>query len=501
MTALTPLRLDAALAPWQELFTDAFLAAPLSGIDPGGASAENFTLPVVVPPVVVACSGGADSLALLALAVASGLDPIAVHVDHGIRLDSADEGDFVSDVATRLGSRYHQVRVAVGLGPGIEARARELRYQALETARAELGASVILVGHTEDDQAETVLLHLLRGAASAGLGGMPSRRGRLVRPLLGLTRAATVEICARLGLSPLHDPMNDDIAFKRVWIRREVVPLLESGARRDLRAVLARQAAVLRAESDYLDGLADALLDEAGDPPVGAVIASAPGPLARRAVRRWLGSPPPSLDEVDGVIEVAQRARRSINLPGGDRVLLDGGRLVRETATSIVEELKGSAPFRDQPFSGQPFLDQPVAVVFPGVAFGFGMRVESWVERSAPVTWPDGRSVCVLDAAAAGAQGWLRLPSPGERFVPLGLEGSKPVREVLAEARVPVSERSTHPILVDAAGMPLWVLGYRVDHHARVTPQTRRYLWISCQSAGEAGGEEAGGKEEGRESP
>lgn len=460
MTTLAPLRLDVALAPWRAVFEEGLASASL-----GGGSAENLR-----PPVVVACSGGADSIALLAFATATGLDPVAVHVDHGIRPGSVIEGGVVVNIAERLGCRHHLARVTVGPGPSIEARARELRYLALETARVELGASAILTGHTEDDQAETVLLHLLRGAASAGLGGMPSHRGRLVRPLLGLGHAVTVEICARLSLVPLHDPMNDDTSLRRVWLRREVLPLLEVGARRDLRRVLARQASVLRAESDYLDGLADALLATAGAPPAAAVIAGAPPPLARRAVRRWLGPPPPSLDEVDAVIEVARNTRHSANLVGGDRVVCSGGSLLREIFRGLPRVRQGGMS-----------VPQPVVVPFPGTAEGLGVRVESWVERAAPTHWPDGRNVCVLDAAVVGAEGWLRLPSPGERCTPFGLTGSKAVREVLAEARVPAAERSGRPILTDAAGRPLWVLGYRVDHRARVTPRTRRYLWISCE--------------------
>lgn len=272
-----------------------------------------------VPPVVVACSGGADSLALLALAVDAALEPIAVYVDHGLRPDSEKDAKHVSDLARRIGARFEMRRVHIASGSNLEARARDARYEALEDARREHRASVVLVAHTADDQAETVLLNLLRGSGATGLSGMPERRGHVVRPLLGVRRFETVELCARLGIRPLHDPMNDDLSFRRVWLRNEVLPLLERGAQRDVVALLARQADVLRAESELLDRLGAA----AWPPPSGPSareLAALELPLARRAARVWLGPPPPSLEEVDAVLAVARGERRAVDLAGGRRV-------------------------------------------------------------------------------------------------------------------------------------------------------------------------------------
>jgi tRNA(Ile)-lysidine synthase len=279
-------------------------------------------------PVVVACSGGPDSLALLALAVDAGLDPIAVHVDHGLRAGSDREADFVGHTARHLGARFDAERVTLEPGPNLEARARDARYEALERARAGLDATAVLVGHTADDQAETVLLNLLRGGATAGLGGMPGRRDTLVRPLLGLRRTDTAEVCARLGLTPLADPMNDDRAFRRVRLRHDVIPALEQVAGRDLVPLLARQAEVLRAESDFLDGLARAAWPPGDGTTPAAVLAAMPLVLARRAVRCWLGSPPPSLAEVERVLAVAGGDVRAAELSGGRRVRRSGGQLL-----------------------------------------------------------------------------------------------------------------------------------------------------------------------------
>lgn len=279
-------------------------------------------------PVVVACSGGPDSLALLVLAAEAGLEPIAVHVDHGLREQSAQEADVVRDVAMGLGARFHGVRVHVPAGGNLEARARDARYAALELARAEHGATAVLVAHTADDQAETVLLNLLRGSGAPGLAGMPARRGHVVRPLLDVRRAETHSLCGARGLAPVVDPTNADAAHRRNWIRLVVLPALGDGARRDLVPVLVRQAAVLRAESELLDQLADTLLAGAGAPePSARALADAHPALARRAVRRWLGDPPPSLAEVERVLAVARHECRAAQLAGGRRVWRSAGTL------------------------------------------------------------------------------------------------------------------------------------------------------------------------------
>jgi tRNA(Ile)-lysidine synthase len=280
----------------------------------------------VAAPVVVGCSGGADSVALLALALDAGLAPVAVHVDHGLRVGSADDADAVREIAARLGAPVHATRVDVELGSNLEARARDVRYTALEDARVAVGAEVVLVGHTSDDQAETVLLNLLRGAAASGLGGMARRHDRVVRPLLGFRRSDTQAICEALGVSPLCDPMNDERSFRRVAVRRDVLPMLSGLAERDLVPVLARQAEILRSESEFLAALAAEGWPDA-DPPRADTLAAMPVVLARRAVRQWLGPPPPSAAEVERILAVARGDARATELAGGRAVRRSAGLL------------------------------------------------------------------------------------------------------------------------------------------------------------------------------
>jgi tRNA(Ile)-lysidine synthase len=403
--------------------------------------------------VVVACSGGADSLALLVLACDSGYDVVAVYVDHGLRSNTAHDIDIVRNAAARFGADLRVERMDVGQGGNLEARARDARYAALERAREQTGAVATLVAHTRDDQAETVLLNLLRGSGTSGLGGMPCARGPIRRPLLDMRRAATRELCARLSLTPVQDPMNEELHHRRVWLRREVIPRLEQGARRDLVEVLARQADLIADDNDVLDALArDATIDRLQD---------LPRAIARRVVRQWLqgDGPPSSANTVERVLEVARGDRRAVEIGGGRRVERSGGRL------SIV------STDRD---------DEPDAVTFvlPGRARFDGVEIEAWIEHAPPVAWPDGRECAVCDADAVGDQVLVRPAVDGERFRPLGASGTKLVRDAQAEAGIPAGLRPYAPIV--AASEPIWVVGYRIDDRVRVTTATRRYLWLSA---------------------
>ena len=261
--------------------------------------------------VTCAVSGGADSLALLALAAASGRQVTAIHVDHGLRPGSHREAELVRDAAALVGARFDARTVNVAPGPNVEARARVARYAALPDD--------VLTGHTADDQAETVLVNLLRGAGIDGLSGMrefggPS--GSVGHPLLALRRHDTEAVCAVLGWTPFHDPSNDDESLLRNRIRHSVLPLLHEVAGRDLAPILARQAALLADDADFLDEMARAI-----DPTDAKALSAAPVALARRAVRHWLAEMhPPDAASVERVLAVARGEAVACELPGGARV-------------------------------------------------------------------------------------------------------------------------------------------------------------------------------------
>ena len=268
------------------------------------------------PGTTVACavSGGGDSLALLALAVEAGLRVTAVHVDHGTRPDSADDAAVVADAAAEVGASFELRTVSVPPGPNLEARWRDARLGALPA-----GA---LTGHTADDQAETILLNLLRGSALDGIAGI---RPGPTKPLLAIRRSDTRKLCAELGWQPVEDPSNDDEAFRRVRVRKHLLPLLDLIAERDVAAILARQASLLRDDAALLDDLAAAI-----DPSDAAALAAAPAPLARRAIRRWILGPdghPLDAASVERVLAVARCECVACELPGGVRVTRSGMRL------------------------------------------------------------------------------------------------------------------------------------------------------------------------------
>lgn len=245
------------------------------------------------PPAHVDCavSGGADSVALLVLACASGLQVTAWHVDHGLRDNSHTEAALVRDLAAQLGAHVESRTVVIDSAVNVEALAREARYGVLPAG--------VLTGHTADDQAETILINLLRGSGTRGLAGM---QPTMQRPLLQLRRSETQGLCDELGITYFRDPSNNDDRFQRNRIRHEVLPLLESLSKRDIVPVLNRQADLLRDDDDLLNELAAAL-----DPTDALALAQAPIALSRRAIRAWLSNPlVPDSATVDRVLDVAR---------------------------------------------------------------------------------------------------------------------------------------------------------------------------------------------------
>jgi tRNA(Ile)-lysidine synthase len=303
---------------------------------------------------LVACSGGADSLAL-AGAVAFEAPRVgraagAVTVDHGLQEGSAERAEDVAKVLTGLGLDPVLVRAVRVTGPGgPEAAARRARYEALDGVVADRAPAVLLLGHTLDDQAETVLLGLARGSGARSLAGMAPRAGHRLRPLLDLERATVREACARMGLDAWEDPHNLDPRFARSRVRHEALPALERALGPGIAAALARTAGMLRADADTLDLLADGLFEEAASGsggggrrdarPAGPELAvapleRAPESLRTRVLRRAAlaaGCPASALTarhvrELDRLV-TEWRGQAHIDLPGGVRGRRVAGRV------------------------------------------------------------------------------------------------------------------------------------------------------------------------------
>ena len=278
------------------------------------------TFPPENSHVDCAVSGGADSVALLVLARAANLNVTTWHVDHGLRENSHIEAELVAQLATQFGTQFESRTVNVKQGANTEARAREARYDALPQG--------VMTGHTADDQAETILINLLRGSGTRGLAGMqPTDQ----RPLLHIRRSETEALCSALGIAVFNDPSNNDERFQRNRIRHEVLPLLESLAKRDLVPVLTRQADLLRDDDDLLNELAGAL-----DPTDALALANAPIALSRRAIRSWLTNPlVPDSATVERVLEVARGNALACDIGLGRQVRRSQQRLrITEPETS-----------------------------------------------------------------------------------------------------------------------------------------------------------------------
>ncbi|WP_433371648.1 tRNA lysidine(34) synthetase TilS [Actinoplanes sp. CA-142083] len=291
--------------------------------------------------VLVACSGGADSLALASAArfVRRGAVGL-VTVDHGLQEGSAARASSVASWALDAG--FDPVEVATvsvaGLPGGPEAAAREARYEALSAVASQVGAVAVLLGHTRDDQAETVLLALARGAGPRGIAGMPAVRGIFLRPLLDVGRADTRKACAAQGLVPWDDPHNVDPAYARSRVRGDALPALVEALGPAVVGNLARTAGQIAADNTALDALArDALLSAYDGPGLDiSVLSALVGAIRTRVLHAWareLGASGSALshrhvEALDALI-TDWRGQGPVHLPGAIRVARVRGRLVR----------------------------------------------------------------------------------------------------------------------------------------------------------------------------
>ncbi len=290
-------------------------------------------------PIVVACSGGADSLAL-AVAVQRQAGPrrlVAATVDHGLQPGSAERAADTAELLQGLGYRDTRVLTVTVDGPGgPEAAARRARYTALQACADSLPAPAdppaVLLAHTADDQAETVLLGLARGSGPRSIAGMRPWRPPWGRPLLGVRRADTENFCGAAGLTPWQDPHNSDPAYTRVRLRREVLPLLEDVLGGGVAEALARTARLMSQDLQALDQIATFAGTAAGRPDgtLDAVtLAAHPDAVIGRVLRAWAasgGAGPLTFEQLNRMVaQVTGGGPEQVRLPGGRDVIRSGG--------------------------------------------------------------------------------------------------------------------------------------------------------------------------------
>jgi len=380
--------------------------------------------------ILVAVSGGVDSLALLVAAagVAGGRTGVA-SLDHGLRPEATAEVERVRELARSLGLPFHTESLHLRPGPSVEARARAARYAALHRMAREHGYDAIATAHTADDQAETLLMRLARGSALRGAAAIRVDAPRLLRPLLGVRRAETEAFVAAAGLSPVRDPSNADPRLLRTRIRFQVIPALREAAGPSVVERLARFARTAAEDEELLSGQAAQALERVrvGTGLDAVAVRALPWPIRARALRSWLealGYPVSDrlLREVAGAIDRGSRT----GLPGR-AVLSAEGSWVR-----VLPRVAGTTPAARELGDGVP------------VEFG-GFRVWLGAGPGIPV--------------GAGARPLIvRARRPGDRVGPEG-GPTRRVQDVLVDASVPVESRVAWPLVADARGRVLWVVG------------------------------------------
>lgn len=439
--------------------------------------------------MIVALSGGADSVALTLilkdLAASEGFDLVgAAHLNHQLRGADADADErFCRQFTAGLGlpidvERIDIAPLAAARGVSIEQTGHVERHAFFARAAARLGASAIAVAHTKDDQAETFLLRLLRGAGPRGLGGMHPRSGLVVRPLIETTREDVRAFLQETGASFREDQSNLDVSIPRNRIRHELLPFLETRFTPGIVEVLDREAAIAREDSDYLD---TAARDAAGAvmtrTPRGveldiAALLQRPAAIARRIIRlaqaEVVDGGFVGYDAVEAVLAFAvSNVTGPIDLPG---------HRVNRCGTVLV--LSTSVPRRvAQPAAGFSYqLEVPGRVAVPEAACAIAAD-KSVVPEGQPASavWQlTGRGdEAILEARTIAAPLSVRNRRPGDRFRPLGSAGRKTLQDFFVDAKVNRDTRDCTPVIVDARGRIVWVAGHALAEEFRVTDTTR----------------------------
>ena len=350
--------------------------------------------------ILAACSGGADSLALAAAlaheAPRLGLRGGGVTVDHGLQEGSAAQASRVVAALGALGlDPVRQARVTVDGLPGAggpEAAARRARYTALEQVAHQTGAAVVLLGHSRDDQAETVLLGLARGSGARALAGMPARRGRFRRPLLALGRATLREACLAQGLDPWDDPHNCDPSYARVRVRRHALPALEETLGPGIAEALARTAAQLSADCDALDAIArteEWRIQPAGPPEPGQSAGPPePGPAARAGDANGDAATILSVADTEGLGALAPAIRTRVLRQAALLAGCPGGSLTAAHVAALDALVTG--------WHGQRGADLPGAVRvqrrYGKLLFGRGRPVSGGPARAGSPEWTEAEA-------------------------------------------------------------------------------------------------------------
>jgi tRNA(Ile)-lysidine synthase len=447
--------------------------------------------------LLVAVSGGPDSVALLRalfrLAAEYQLRLTAAHLNHGLRGDEAKkEQQFVSHLCAGLGITcfckaidIHMLRA--GSGKSIEEIGREERYRFLIETAETCGARKIATGHHRDDQAETVLINLIRGSGPKGLKGIrPIRDGRIIRPLLNVSRTEILAFLNREGLAYVVDSSNLNPIFLRNRVRNELIPELTTRFNPRIVEGLCHLAEIVRREDNYLQATVRQILQQWGVV-LGAAETSLP--IARfrelheamqgRIIKYLLEAASPSgngigyrhIEAVLRILRPSSRRRASLHLPCLICVDRDGDalRIRRECSRQVRREARNEK-------TGPSFYSYPVEV--PGMvhlnAIGRDIRFDV-IDKPGFQEMKDQPGVAFMDFERIAPPLILRNHRPGDRIEPLGMSGIKKVKSYFIDSKIPYRLRNRIPLLVDDRSV-VWIAGERISDRVKVTERTKRVL-------------------------
>jgi len=443
-------------------------------------------------PLLVAVSGGQDSVCLLHLLarLRSELktELCVAHLDHQLRgAESQADARYVARLAERLGipariahrdvRSYHAANHVT-----LEEAAREVRYAFLKEAARDIGTDRVAVGHTADDHAETVLMHIIRGTGTTGLRGLrPVTRWQtgtdgitVVRPLLELSREETGGYCRRFRMRPRVDTSNSSLSPFRNRLRHQLVPLLREYNPRIVEA-LVRTSRIAGEDLAVLDRETDSLWGRVVRRQGGTIaidregFQELPSGLQRSLLRRAMGELLGSLKGIEA--RHIEELLEGLGLPAGRRLSLPGGLFF---AVEYGRYLLGADPVALCPF---PDMDGEFRLKVPGVTVVPGWRIETALTAPGG-TMSEGDGFTVhLDAAQADEGLTVRTRRPGDRFRPLGMSGMKKLGEFMIDAHVPRAWRARVPVVCSGERV-LWVVGWRMDDRARVAGNTREVLRV-----------------------
>lgn len=451
-------------------------------------------LPVDQPTRLgVGVSGGPDSVALLgalvALAPRRGLALVGLHVNHALRPEAEQEQRFVETLCHRFGVPYVTTTLMPPLArQGIEAWARTQRYCFFRSALEHHGLDAVAVAHTMDDQAETVLFHLVRGSARRGLAGIPPlREGWIIRPLLGCSRQEVLTYLAAHTLPSVTDPSNADLLYTRNTIRHLILPMLERECAPQVRRHLASLADTLREEEEWLEALAAESRRRVQEGPYALSVsrlAVEPAALRTRVLRQWV-------EEVASVQEVTLVHLTSLRALSDGRVRgtveVPGDFWVRRVGDGLHLERKHSHPLTPLSYTYRLVPEQDIFIPQGGWRIAMSALLP-WDGSVAEVRTLDPWQA-LFDAAALSADGVIvRNRRPGDRVRLLGGTGRKKVHDICIDRKIPPGQRQELPLVVIGEDIA-WIPGHVRGEAAKITAATRQVYRLVAQCSKPIAGE------------